>query len=59
MEIQTCRKQGYYHIGFLDPIVVNCKNPQDMPGETFKNVYKKYLSVQHYKGYIIFPYNFL
>jgi hypothetical protein len=52
MEIQTYRKQGYYHIGFVDPTIVNFKNLQDKPGETFKN--DKYFSVQHYKGYILF-----
>jgi len=57
MEIQTCRKKGYFHIGFIDPSVVNCENLHDKPAETFKNVYK-YLSVQHYKTYILFPYNF-
>jgi len=57
MEIQTCRKKGYYHIGFVDPQVVNCKNLQSNPVETFKNLYK-YLTIQHYKSLILFPYNF-
>jgi len=57
MEIQTCRKKGYYQIGFINPTVVNCKNLQSNPAETFKNLYK-YLSVQHYKSTIAFPYNF-
>ena len=47
----------YYHIGFVDPTVVNCKTLQSNPAETFKNLYK-YLSVQHYKATIAFPYNF-
>jgi len=57
MEIQTCRKKGYYHIGFVDPSVMDCKNLQSNPAETFKNLYK-YLCIQHYKGLILFPYNF-
>ena len=57
MEIQTCRKNGYFHIGFIDPSVVNCKNLKGKPAETFNNAYK-YLSVQHYKAYILFLYNF-
>jgi len=38
MEIQTCRKKGYYHIGFVDPQVVNCKNLLSNHAETFKNL---------------------
>jgi len=57
MEIQTCRKKGYYHIGFIEPPVVNCKNLLSKHQETYKNVYK-YLSIQHYKAHILFPYNF-
>ena len=51
------RKKGYYHIGFVYPTVVNCKTLQSNPAETFKNLYK-YLCIQHYKGLILFPYNF-
>jgi len=50
-------EKGYYHIGFVDPQVVNCKNLQSNPAETFKNLYK-YLTIQHYKSLILFPYNF-
>jgi len=50
-------KKGYFHIGFVDPSIVNCKNLKSNPTEIFKNMYK-YLSVQHYKSYILFLYNF-
>ena len=50
-------EKGYYHIGFVDPTVVNYKTLQSNSIETFKNLYK-YLSIQHYKGLILFPYNF-
>ena len=41
----------------VDPTVVNCKTLQSKPAETFKNLCN-YLSVQHYKATIAFPYNF-
>ena len=50
-------EKGYYHIGFVDPTVVNYKTLQSNSIETFKNLYK-YLSIQHYKGLILFLYNF-
>ena len=52
------QEKRYYHIGFIDPKVVNCTNIHDKPAEIFKNLYK-YLSVQHYKAYILFSYNFV
>ena len=54
---KLARKKGYYHIVFIDQKVVNCTNLCDKPAEIFKNLYK-YLSVQHYKAYILFSYNF-
>jgi len=36
---------------------VNCKNLQGNLEEIFKNLYK-YLTIQHYKSLILFPYNF-
>jgi hypothetical protein len=57
MEIQTCRKNDYFQLGFVDPVVVNCVTLKDNPQETFHNLYK-FLSIQHYKQNIVFPYNF-
>jgi hypothetical protein len=57
MEIQTYKKKRYYHIGFIDPMVVNSTNLRSKPTETFKNIYK-YLFVERHKAYILFPYNF-
>ena len=57
MEIQTWRRKGYSHIGFIDPSVVNCKTLRDNPEETFANLYK-FITVQQKKTNILFPYNF-
>jgi hypothetical protein len=38
MEIQTCRKNNYFHLGFIDPVVVNCVTLKDNPQETFDNL---------------------
>ena len=50
-------KKGITTSAFVDPQVVNCKNLLSNPAETFKNLYK-YLTIQHYKSLILFPYNF-
>ena len=57
MEIQTCRRKGYSHLGFIDPITCNWRNIRDKSDEIFQNLYK-YLSVHHNKHMILFPYNF-
>jgi hypothetical protein len=57
MEIQTWRKNDYFHVGFIDPVVVNCKTLKDNPQETFDNLCK-FLSMQHYKQNTVFSYNF-
>ena len=41
---KLAEKKGYYHIGFIDPSVLNCKNLHTKIEETFQNVYK-YLSI--------------
>nr|TKW22537.1 hypothetical protein SEVIR_4G235100v2 [Setaria viridis] len=55
--IQTCRRKGYYDIGFMDPDIINESTIRDRPNQTLKNIYK-FLDNQHYKKYILLPYNF-
>nr|TKW03580.1 hypothetical protein SEVIR_7G050700v2 [Setaria viridis] len=57
MEIQTCRRKAYYHVGFMDPDVVNESTLRDKPNRILKNIYK-FLDNQHYHKYIILLYNF-
>ena len=47
----------YSHIGFFEPITVNYRNLRDKLDEISECLYK-YLSVQHDKYKILFPYNF-
>src|SRR6185312_13778733 len=48
MEIQTCRRKGYSHLGFIDPITFNWRLLRDNSDEIFQNLFK-YLSVHHNK----------
>jgi hypothetical protein len=57
MEIQTCRKNDYFHLGFVDLVVANCVTLKNNPQETFDKLYK-FLAIQHYKHNIVFAYNF-
>ena len=57
MEIQTCRRKGYSHLGFIDPITCNWRILRDTSDELFQNLFK-YISVHHNKQMILFPYNF-
>nr|TKW02918.1 hypothetical protein SEVIR_7G030900v2 [Setaria viridis] len=57
MEIQTCRRKGYYDIGFMDPNIINESTLRDISNQTLKNIYK-FLGSQHYKKYILLPYYF-
>ena len=50
------QKNGYFLLGFNeDPVVVNCNNLNDKCQDTFNNLYK-FLTVQHYKHMVLFPY---
>jgi hypothetical protein len=44
MEIQTCRKNDYFHLGFVDLVVVNCITLKDNPQQILHNLYK-FLSI--------------
>nr|TKV99772.1 hypothetical protein SEVIR_8G065900v2 [Setaria viridis] len=57
MEIQTCWRNRYYDIGFMDPQVIHEANLRDKPNRTLKNIYK-FLDKQHYKKFILLSYNF-
>lgn len=39
MEIQIFRRKGYYHVGFMDPDVVNEATLRDKLNRTLKNIY--------------------
>nr|TKV99759.1 hypothetical protein SEVIR_8G064900v2 [Setaria viridis] len=55
--IQTCRRKGYYQVGFMDLDVVNESTLRDKPNRTLKNIYK-FLDKQHYQKYILLLHNF-
>lgn len=57
MEIQRCRKESIFHIGFIDPYVVNDKTVREYGKETENNIFNALMG-QHYKTYILLPYNF-
>jgi len=57
MEIHTCRRKGYSHLGFIDPITCNWRLLRDNTDEIFQMLFK-YISVYHNKQMILFPYNF-
>lgn len=56
MEIQRCRKEGYFKCGFLDPYIINEKTLERSSGKTEENIYK-FLMKQHFKEYILLPYD--
>ena len=57
MEIQICKRKGYSHLGFIDPITCNWRVLRDTSDELYQNLFK-YISVHHNKQMILFPYNF-
>ena len=44
-------------MGFMDPTIINEKLLRDSPKETLDNIYAL-LDKQHYKNFILLPYNF-
>lgn len=56
MEIQNCRRGGYFKCGFMDPYIIKEKTVDDFTGETEDNIYK-FLVQLHYKEFILLPYN--
>lgn len=40
MEIQNCRRGGYFKCGFMDPYIIKEKIVDDFTGETEDNIYK-------------------
>ena len=57
MEIQACRKESDFRVGFMDPMIINERTVQDYPKDIEDNIYK-FLVQQHFKHYILLPYNF-
>nr|TKW10006.1 hypothetical protein SEVIR_6G139700v2 [Setaria viridis] len=57
MLIQTCRREAYLHIGFMDPSIVNQKQIQLSSKKTVVEVYN-FLDKQKFKDFILLPYNF-
>jgi hypothetical protein len=47
MEIQSCRKNDYFHLGFVDLVVVNCVTLKDNPQETFDIFIHSALQAEH------------
>jgi hypothetical protein len=38
--VKECRKKGYYHIGFMDPNVINENSVNKWPNWTENNVFR-------------------
>jgi hypothetical protein len=59
MELQRCRKEGWQHqVGYyMKPVLINEHTLKMKYKETCQNMYKA-LMQQHYKTYILIPYNF-
>ncbi|WVZ53897.1 hypothetical protein U9M48_004784 [Paspalum notatum var. saurae] len=57
LEIQRCRKEGIYDVGFIDPMIVNNDNITKYPKATLKNLYKS-LDRQHFRTYVLLPFHF-
>ena len=58
MELQRCRKEGWHHqVGFMMSLLINQETLNDNYKETCQNMYNA-LMRQHYKSYIMIPYNY-
>lgn len=57
LQIQRCRRENIFDMGFMDPTIINEKLLRDSPKETLDNIYAL-LDKQHYKNFILLPYNF-
>ena len=56
MEIQRCRKEGIYDVGFMDTVVINQKTILEFE-EDIKDRVLKFFIHQHFKKFILLPYN--
>ena len=57
MKILECKKEGIYHIGFVDPYIINDRMIQDFAEDTEENLLR-FMKEQNTKEEILFPYNF-
>ena len=57
MKILECKKEGIYHIGFVDPYFIYDKMILDFPKETEDNLLR-FMKKQNTKTEILFPYNY-
>jgi hypothetical protein len=56
MEIQKCRRDNIYDVGFVDPRRISEAMIMHNPEETYLNLYK-YIKKQNYCDSILIPYN--
>jgi hypothetical protein len=57
MKVKECRRKGYYHIGFMDPNIINENSVNKWPNRTENNVFKTF-DRQHTCTFILLLYNF-
>lgn len=57
MEIQRCRREQIWDIGFMDPTKINEDMIYRNPEATYENLYK-FMDKQNYMDSILLPYNF-
>ena len=57
MEIQRCRRNGFFGIGFIDPYTIHGPNIAKYPNR-MRNTIAHFFNKQHHKEIILFPYNF-
>jgi hypothetical protein len=58
MDLQRCRTEGWQHqVGFMNPMVINEANVRLRYQAMCVNIFNA-LDKQHYKPYILLPYNF-
>ncbi|KAJ1276786.1 hypothetical protein BS78_05G241900 [Paspalum vaginatum] len=56
MEIQRCRTEGIYDVGFMDPVVINQKTINDHREDVRQRVIKFFIN-QHFKTFVLLPYH--
>jgi len=57
MEIQRCRRERIFDIGFMDPNRITDNLLNSDPEGTYNNLYK-YMDRQNFMDSILLPYNF-
>ena len=57
MKILECKRDTIFHIGFVDPYIINEKMIQDFAEDTEDNLLR-FMKAQNTKTEILFPYNF-